>query len=80
MKPSQSGKKPQEQLEASEMSWIRVCIGTNVFLNALNNGTTHYSDSKEVSLSVEKGNFEAVIPTIVISKSIAQQEIPDVKL
>ena len=29
MKPSHSGKKPQEQLEASEMSWIRVCIGTN---------------------------------------------------
>ncbi len=51
-----------------------------MFLNALNNETTHYSDSKEASLSVEKGNFEVAIPTLVISESLTQQEIPDVKL
>ena len=62
------------------MSWIRFCIGTNVFLNALNNETTHYSDSKEASLSVEKGNFEVAIPTLVISESLTQQEIPNVKV
>ena len=62
------------------MSWIRVCNGTNVFLNILNKETTHYSNSKEVSLSVGKGNFEAVIPTLDISESLTQKEISDMKL
>ncbi len=50
------------------MSGIRACIDTNVFLNVLNKEATHYSYSKEVLLSVEKGNLEAVIPTLVISE------------
>lgn len=50
------------------MSGVRVCIDTNVFLNVLNKETTHYSHSKEVLLSVERGNLEAVIPTLVISE------------
>ena len=68
MRPDHSGREFQEHLETLEIGGIRACIGTNVFLNVINKEEANYSYSKEVLLSVEKGNLEAVIPTLVISE------------
>ena len=63
---SQKAKKTIQNIR--DMSGIRVCIDTNVFLNVLNRERKFYSNCKRVLNAVDQGKLIAVIPTLVISE------------